>query len=250
MHTFVEVVKWLTSAAHWHGSNGIPVRTLQHLELTFAALALATLVALPLGLLIGHTRRGEVLAVSIANVGRAIPSFAVLVISFSIVLSLQPKLAFGFVPTLAALFLLAIPPILTNAYVGVQQVDRDTVEAARGMGLSGRQVLLGLELPLAAPVIMAGIRTSALQVVATATLSALIAGGTLGRYIVDGFATSDTVESVAGAVLIAGLAFLLELGFAGLERLVRPRTSSTRRPPRRLVGGKGTVDPLTRPAAV
>jgi osmoprotectant transport system permease protein len=249
LHTFLEVVRWLTSGAHWQGSDGIPVRTLEHLELTFAALALATVVALPLGLLIGHTGRGELLAVSVANLGRAIPSFAILVISFSLVLTLAPKLAFGFLPTLAALFLLAIPPILTNTYVGVQQVERDTVEAARGMGMSERQVLFGLELPLAAPVIMAGLRTAALQVVATATLSALIAGGTLGRYIVDGFATSDQVETVAGAVLIAVLALLVELGFATLERAVRPRTTSTGSRPRKLGGEPGVAEPLVRPAA-
>jgi osmoprotectant transport system permease protein len=231
MHTFVEVFNWLTEGAHWSGSNGIPIRALQHVELSLAAVAMAAAISLPLGLLIGHTRRGEFLAVSVANVGRAVPSFAILVMSFSIMLQYFGKHAFGFLPTLIALFFLAIPPILTNTIVGVQGVDPDTVEAARGMGMTERDVLLRLELPLAAPVIMAGIRISTLQVVATATLSALIAGGTLGRFIVDGFATNDPVQTVAGAVLVGTLALATEFAFARLERAVSPRMAS--RGPRR-----------------
>jgi osmoprotectant transport system permease protein len=229
VHTFVEVVKWLTAGEHWHGSNGIPVRVFQHLELTAAGVAAAVLVALPLGLWIGHRRRGTFLVTSIANLGRAIPSFAILVIAYSIFVQLFPKLAFGFVPAFFALWLLAIPPVLINTYVGVMGVDADIVEAARGMGMTERGVLFGLELPLAAPVIMAGLRVATLQVVATATLSALVAGGTLGRYIVDGFATFDTVEEVSGAVLVAALALVVDLIFSQLERVVSPRTHSRAR---------------------
>src|SRR5262249_48408116 len=136
-------------------------------------------------------RRLEFLAVSIANLGRAVPSFAILVLAYLVFLELAPSQAFGFGPTVVALFLLAIPPIVTNSYVGVQDVDADTVEAARGVGMSERDVLLRLELPLAAPLIMAGVRTAAVTVVATATLAALIGGGGLGRFIIDGFHTND-----------------------------------------------------------
>jgi osmoprotectant transport system permease protein len=226
MHTFVEVLRWLTSGSHWVGSEGVPYRVLQHLEISGSAVALASVVAIPTGLFIGHTRKGQFLAVSTANIGRAVPSFAILSLAFILFLQLFPSLAFGFGPTVVALFLLSVPPILTNTYVGVQSVDADTVEAARGVGMSEREVLMGLELPLAAPLIMAGLRTAAVTVVATATLAALIGGGGLGRYIIDGFHTNDTVQIVSGAVLVALLSILTEASFAALERAVTPRTES------------------------
>ncbi|HEX9235927.1 MAG TPA: ABC transporter permease, partial [Actinomycetota bacterium] len=210
MHTLSKAVQWLVSGAHWRGFDGIPIRVFQHIELSLLSVAVAAAIAVPVGLYIGHTRKGEFLAVSIANVGRAVPSFAVLVLVFILVLNILPQshksLAFGFTPTLVALVLLAVPPVLTNTYVGIQGVDRDMVEAARGMGMTERDVLLRLESPLAAPLIMAGLRTAAVQVVATATLSALIGGGGIGRYIVDGFAQGDTPKLVAGAILVALLA--------------------------------------------
>jgi osmoprotectant transport system permease protein len=175
---------------------------------------------------VGHRRRFELLATSIANVGRSIPSFAVLVLSFIAMLNVAPSVAFGPGPTIIALTLLAIPSMLVNTYVGIQNVDPDTVEAARAMGMREGQVLLRLELPLAASLIMTGVRVAALQVVATATLAALIGGGGLGRLIVDGFARGDTPMTVAGASLVSVLA-LLTLAFFGLvERVVRPRTVS------------------------
>jgi osmoprotectant transport system permease protein len=226
MHTFAEVLRWLTDAAHWRGSGSIPVRLFQHLEISMAAAGLAAALAIPVGLLVGHARRFEFVAVSIANVGRAVPSFAILVLAYLVFLQAAPSLAFGFGPTVVALFLLAIPPIVTNTYVGVQTVDADTLEAARGMGMSERDVLLKLELPLAVPLMMAGLRTAAVTVVATATLAALIGGGGLGRFIIDGFHTNDTVMIVSGAVLVSVLSVLTEGTFALIERAVRPRTSS------------------------
>jgi osmoprotectant transport system permease protein len=145
---------------------------------------------------------------------------------FQLMLSYFQGAAFGFWPTVIALVLLAVPPILTNSYVGVQGVDRDTVEAARGMGMTGGQVLTRLEVPLAMPLMIAGVRTAAVQVVATATLAALIAGGGLGRYIIDGFAQGDEPKVLAGAVLVAALAIVTEVIFALLERALSPRTSS------------------------
>jgi len=141
-------------------------------------------------------------------------------------LKVAPALAFGFAPTVIALVLLAIPPILTNTYVGVQAVDPDTVESARGVGMTERQVLFQLEVPLSVRLIMAGVRTSAVTVVATATLSALIGGGTLGRYIVDGFAQDDNGMLVAGSLLVASLAVITEVGLGILERRLTPRTRS------------------------
>jgi len=195
------------------------------------AVAIAMTIALPLGMYIGHKRRFEFGVVSVANFGRAIPSFGLLFLfvlwlglGLSSPAALRPSILF-------ALVLLAIPPILTNTYVGIQGVDPDTLEAARGMGMTERSVLGRIELPLGAPLIMAGLRTAAVQVVATATLGAVVAGGGLGRFIVDGFALgtrSPTGRSqlFAGALLVAGLAILVELAFGLLERLVTPRTSS------------------------
>ena len=171
-------------------------------------------------------RRGEVIAVQIANIGRAIPSLAILSLAYLLALSLAPSFAFGFLPTLVALTLLGIPPILVNTYVGVQQVDAATVESARGMGMSGRQVLFGLEIPLAMPLIMTGLRLAAVTIVATAALSALIAGGTLGRYIVDGIAQQDIPKVVGGSILIAALAIVTDALFSLMRRVTAPRTGS------------------------
>jgi osmoprotectant transport system permease protein len=226
MHAFGDLARWFSDGQHWTGPDGVPTRVLEHVEISAAGVALALVVAIPVGLFIGHVRRGQFVAVSIANLGRAIPSFAILSIVFQLMLHYFGRNAFGFWPTVVALLLLAIPPILTNTYVGVEGVDRDTIEAARGMGMTGGQVLARLELPLALPLMIAGIRTATVQVVATATLAALIAGGGLGRYIIDGFAQNDTTKVLAGAVLVAVLAIVTELGFGLLERIVSPRTSS------------------------
>ena len=227
MDALEQLWKWLTDGANWAGREGIPTRVLEHLETSGVALLAAVLVALPLGLYIGHARKGEFITVTLANLGRAIPSFAVLALAFP--LALRFDLGFTIAPIVAALFLLAIPPMLLNTYVGVRGVDRDTVEAARGMGMAESRVLRSIELPLAAPVIVAGVRTSAVQVVATATLGAVVAGGGLGRYIVDGFAQQDYGMLLGGALLVALLAMATELGLGLLERAVQPRTASKER---------------------
>jgi osmoprotectant transport system permease protein len=224
-----EVLTWFGDASSWAGNNGIPTRVKEHLELSGTALLFAAPLAIAVGLFIGHTRKAEFISVTIANLGRAIPSFAILAFVFPFTLRLG--LGLGFWPTVIALFFLAIPPILTNTYVGVKGVDQDTIEAARGMGMSGRQVLTSIEIPLAARLIVSGIRTSAVQVIATATLGAVIASGGLGRYIVDGFAFGtfgpNGVEGrqmvVGGALLVAFLALLTEVGVGLIERAVVPR---------------------------
>jgi osmoprotectant transport system permease protein len=223
---FSQVVEWFTDPFHWEGSFGIPARLLEHVIMSAVSVTIAAAVALPAGLYIGHRRRFEFLVVSVLNLGRAIPSFGLLflfVLAFGIGLAYPASLR---PPILFALILLAIPPILTNTYIGVQTVDADTVEAARGMGMTEWEVLTRLEIPLGVPLILAGIRTAAVQVVATATLAAVVAGGGLGRFIVDGFATGDDPQIFAGALLVAVLAILTELGFSLLERLVSPRTTS------------------------
>ena len=235
-NVFSQAFDWLSDPVNWSWSEGgeIPHRIVQHLAYSGAAVALACLIAVPAGMLIGHTRRAEFVAVSVANLGRAIPSFAILSIVYQLMLSVPAtqSIAFGPGPIVVAMFLLSVPPILTNTYVGIQQVDPDIVEAARGMGLTGRQIVRRLELPLAAPLILTGIRTAAVQVIATVTLAALIAGGGLGRPIVDGLATQDPGQYVGGAILVSALAVVAEVVFGGISRLAAPRTTSRSRRPR------------------
>jgi osmoprotectant transport system permease protein len=215
----------------WFGETpDVTTRVLEHLQLSYFPVLLAALVALPAGLYIGHTRRFQFAVVSLANLGRAVPSFAIL--SIFLPISIQLNLGLGFWPTVAALFFLSIPPILTNSYIGVRDVDADTVEAAKGMGMTGFQVLRRIELPLAAPLIVAGIRTAAVQSVATATLAVLVAGGGLGNFIRLGFNTGDDVTLVAGALLVALLAIITELALGLVERGVRPRAAGRHRPSR------------------
>ncbi len=226
MNGLLEGLQWLVDPANWSGVDGISARVWEHVQLSAIALVIASLIAVPIGLWIGHTRRGQFWTVQLANVGRSIPSLAILSIMFLIAVKEFPSLAFGFLPTIVALTLLGIPVILINTYVGIQQVDPDTVEAARGMGMSGRQVLWRLEVPMAMPLIMTGLRLAAVQIVATAGLAALIAGGGLGRYIVDGFALRENDKIVAGAILVAVLSLLTDLAFSLLAKATSPTLSS------------------------
>jgi osmoprotectant transport system permease protein len=223
---FLEGLQWLVANEHWSGSDGIPHRVWEHVQVSLIALVIAAAVAVPVGLWVGHTRRGQFITVQLSNIGRAIPSLAVLSIAFLLAVKLSPTLAFGFPPVVVALIILAIPVILINTYVGIQQVEADTVEAARGMGMSGWQILFDIELPLAAPLILTGLRLSAVLIVATAGLWALTAGGALGRYIVDGFALQETDRVVAGAILIALLAICVDALFTVLTRILTPRQRS------------------------
>jgi osmoprotectant transport system permease protein len=210
------VWQWMTDPAHWQGSNGIPTRVLEHLHLSVEAVLIGAVIALPIGITLGHYGRFGTLAMNISNTGRAVPSFGLLVLAFQV-------FGLGDGPIILALTALAIPPMVTNSYVALREVDPDVKDAARGMGYRERAQVLRVELPLAVPLIMAGVRTSALQVVATATLAAFVAGGGLGRYIVDGFATQVYQEMVAGAILVAGLALATELGLSALQRALVPR---------------------------
>ncbi len=216
MGFLAEAVQWFTDPAHWSGSDGIPTRLVEHVHLSAESVALGALVALPIGIALGHYGRFGNVAMNISNVGRAVPSFGILVIAFQI-------FGLGDLPIVLALTALAIPPMVTNSYVALREVDPDVKEAARGMGYRDLAQLMRVELPLAVPLVMAGVRTSAVQVVATATLAALIAGGGFGRYIVDGIAQQIYTKTFAGAILVALLALATELALSGLERLLVPR---------------------------
>jgi osmoprotectant transport system permease protein len=213
MNVVNEVIAWLTDPAQWSGPDGIPVRTLQHLWYSLLATVIAAAIALPIGVFIGHTGRGAVFAVNLTNLGRAIPSLGIIILMFTV-------FGFGVAPVLITLFALAIPPIVTNSYIGVRSVDPDVRQAAEGMGMRGRQVLWQVELPMAMPLIMAGIRTSAVQVVATATLAAFVGLGGLGRYLIDGLAQRDIAEVVGGAILVAVLSLLTELVLGRVQTMV------------------------------
>ncbi|MEU9924346.1 ABC transporter permease [Streptomyces griseoluteus] len=205
---------WLADPAHWSGDDGVWHRLLQHLLLTVVCLLVSCLIALPVALVLGHLGKGGALAVNISNVGRAVPTFAVLVL-----LLLTPVGKWGEGPTVVALVLFAVPPLLTNAYVGMREVDRGVVQAARGMGMTGRQTLVRVEVPLALPMILNGVRIAAVQLVATATIAALAGGGGLGRIITAGFNLASTPQVVAGAILVALFALLVEGVFEVVERL-------------------------------
>lgn len=213
------VISWLADPARWSGTDGIPNRLLEHVAVSGLALLIAAVIALPTGVLLGHLGRGGFFAINVAGFGRALPSFALIALALPVSFALGQGL--GFFPTLIAMVPLGLPPIITNSFVGVRAVDRDLIEAARGMGLSERQVLGTIELRLAAPLIFAGLRSAAVAIVATATLGALVAGGGLGRYIVDGLALQDPQRLFAGALLVALLAIGTELGFGVLERFSR-----------------------------
>jgi osmoprotectant transport system permease protein len=210
MNFFVKVLDWFTTASHWRGSNGIPHRVYEHLSIAGLSVAAALIVALPLALWLGHLGKGGFAAISITNAGRAIPSFALLVIGFEL-------FGLGATPVFLALFALSVPPIVTNTYTAIRGVDPDVREAAVGMGMTGWQVLTRVEVPNAIPLMFAGIRTAGVQAVATATLGAVVAWGGVGRYIVDGIAQQDHVQVVAGALIVAVLSFLTELGLAALQ---------------------------------
>ena len=216
MSLFMDTLRWFADPAHYQGSDAVQVRILEHLELSGLAVLVAAAIALPIGLYLGHTGRLAFVAVNVANLGRALPSLALL--AFALPIAFALGLGLGFWPTLISLVPLAIPPILTNACVGIRGVDRDVIEAARGMGLSEAGILRRTELPLALPLVLVGMRTAAVNVVATATLGALVAGGGLGRYIVDGLGLQEYDRLFAGALLVAALAILVEVAFGTFER--------------------------------
>ncbi len=220
-----QVVDWFANGDHWRGREGIPRLVAQHLEISAISLVCAMLIALPIGLVLGHLRRGGFVAVNVSNIGRALPSLAILllaVLAFGVGSppTLFRTVGIGSIPTFIALVALAIPPVLTNTYVGMAGVDADLREAALGMGMNGRQMLRRVELPVALPLIMAGVRTSAVAVVATATLAAYVGWGGLGRYIIDGIAISDNVRVFAGALLVAVLSIVVELALGAVQRMV------------------------------
>ncbi len=225
MTVLMDMWAYLSDPANWTGADGILALMAEQLLLTFTALLMAMVLGLPLALWLGHLGRGGFLAINISNIGRAVPTFALLAL---LVVAPWPGTdSFGpygraGLATLIALTLFALPPIITNSYVAMREVAPDVREAARGMGMTGRQQFWRVELPLGLPLVMSGLRLALVQVWATATIAALVAGPGLGRIITDGFFRSNYGKGIAGAVVVAAVALVLELAAALAQRAADP----------------------------
>jgi osmoprotectant transport system permease protein len=227
MELLADVVAWFGQPDRWSftSGRGVPFRTIQHLWVSAVATVLAIAIAVPPALYLAHRRKAEALASAVVNIGRAIPSFGLIVL-FWLLATRLPWLGTGFWPLVLALVALALPPIFTNTYTAIREVDAATVEAARGMGYTEQQLLREVEVPLASPVMLAGIRLATVQVLATTAIGAIVTnGGGLGRFVVDGFATgrAGRAEVLAGAILLGGLTLAVEGLMALGERRIVPR---------------------------
>ena len=244
---------YLGDGSHWSGPDGVPARVLEHLEYTFLALAFVCLIALPLGLFVGHTGRGSVAIAGSANALRALPDFGLLVYVVLLISGRLPADLAYLLPSVLVLVILGIPAVLSATYAGIQAVDPAARDAAKGMGMTGSQVLWRVEVPNALPLILSGVRSSMLQIVATATIAAYVSLGGLGRFILDGQSQRDYSQMAAGAVLVGVLAIVLDLLVAGIQRVVvspgvtgRFRTAGTRRRPALISSSQeGSVVPTT-----
>ncbi|MFC5930173.1 ABC transporter permease [Cryobacterium melibiosiphilum] len=216
MNLFAQAVQWILDPLNYVGVNAIPLRVFEHLAFTLVTLVIASAIAIPIGFFIGHTGRGRGLAVSVAGAFRAIPTLGLLTL-------VALWIGIGLGAPFVALTILAIPPILAGAYTGFEAIDRRTVDAARAVGMSEGQIVRGVEVPLGLPLLIGGIRSAALQVVATATLAAYIADIGLGRYLFTGLKTRDHAEMLGGSILVILLALALEGIFATIQRFVVPR---------------------------
>lgn len=215
-----EVLAWYADPGRWSGRDSLPAQVAGHLGLSAVSLAVALAIAVPIGLYIGHTGRAAQVVVAVSNIGRAVPSLGWLGIAYPITTALLARAGHGFLPALVALVALAVPPIVTNTHAGLREVDAELREAGRGMGMSELQLLGRVEVPAALPVILAGVRSAAVAVVATAPLMSIVGATTLGDPILAGLSLGDQVQVFAAAVLVALIALLTELGFALVQRRI------------------------------
>lgn len=213
MNIFGAVLGWFGDPGHWVGYAGVPTRLAEHLYYSGLALLVGIVIAVPLGALVGHTGRGGFVIVGMANGLRSLPDLGLLILLVLLV-------GIGLLPVVVALAVLAVPPLLAGTYAGVRNVDRSVVDAARGMGMRERDVLLRVEVPNALPLLLGGLRAASLQVIATAAIAAYVSFGGVGRYIIDGLSVQDYPQMAAGALLVAALALLVEAALAGVQRLV------------------------------
>lgn len=242
MNLLFEAVAWIADPVHWSGAGSIPQRIWEHVWVSAVVLLIASAIALPLGAIIGHTGRGREVAVMVSGGLRALPTLGVLTL-FGIWVGI------GLTAPIIALVILAIPPLLAGAYAGFESVDRHTIDAARAMGMRESQIVGKVETPLGMPIIVGGIRSATLQIIATATLAAYIADDGLGRFIFEGLKTRDYAEMLGGSLLVIALALVVDGGFAIAQRLAVPagvqatRTGGLRAGP---VRSRATVgEPIT-----
>jgi osmoprotectant transport system permease protein len=233
MSTISDVLSWFADGDNWQGRSGVQARLGEHLRYSVSATLGAAVVSIPIAAWLGHKRRFGTLAINVANIGQTLPSFAVLVLLVQVFAFRKLPFA-GPLALFLAMVLLAIPPLFVNAYTGIAQVDDALRDSARGVGMTGRQQLLRVELPVAAPVILTGVRIAIVQVIATATLGAYLGVGGLGRYIIDGYAVRDYTRVLAGALLVAALALAADRVLAALGWLLpaarrRARSRAARR---------------------
>lgn len=220
MSVVSDTIDWLSDSTHWSGDDGVPNRLVEHLGYTVETIAIASVIAIPIGLWIGHTGRFRSFAVGLTGAMRALPTLGLLT-------AVALYLGIGLTAPLVALVILAVPPLLAGAYAGLESVDRQTIDAARAMGMTEWQILSKVEVPLALPIIVGGIRSAVLQVVATATVAAYVGLGGLGRYLIDGQAVSDYAQMAAGSVLVIALALALDAVFAALQGIALGRRPTT-----------------------
>lgn len=237
MTALVGVARAGVLAVEWSGSRGLWSRTVAHLELSLLAMAVAMALAVPLALWVGHRRRGGAVAGAAVTAGRAVPTYAVIALLFPV--AILWGLGLGFWPSVVALVLLAIPPLYTNTVTGVRGVDRALVESARGMGMTGRQVLWGVEWPVALPLVLAGIRTATVQVMATATLASIFGYQALGSYLVEGLSQRDDAKLLTGTIAVGVLWLVAEVVLGALQRWLTPWTRPVSRRDRR----RAALDP-------
>jgi osmoprotectant transport system permease protein len=223
MSLFGDAIAWILDGSHWGGPGGIDARLLQHLWITFAAVGIAAVLAVPLGIVIGHTGRGRLVVVGLAGAVRAVPTLGLLTL-------LGLWLGIGVEAPLLALVALGFPSLLAGAYAGIEAGDRGAVDAARAVGMSEWQLVTRVEIPLGADVLIGGLRAATLQIVATATLAAYISDNGLGRYLFAGLKTRDYPQMLAGALLVAVLALL------ALQRASRGHTRGLGSPTRSPAG--------------
>ncbi|KQM61155.1 MULTISPECIES: ABC transporter permease [unclassified Agreia] len=216
MNLLIDAFAWIFDPAHLGGPNGIPIRLVQHLTISLVVLVIASVIAIPLGYLIGHTGRGRSLAVSLTGGFRALPTLGLLII-------VALWLGIGVEAPIIALVVLAVPPILAGAYSGFEAIDRRTIDSARAVGMTEGQIVRKVEVPLGLPLLIGGLRSATLQVIATATLADYVGAGGLGRFIFVGLKSNDYSQMLAGSLLVIALALLSEGIFAVLQKLVVPR---------------------------
>ena len=225
------VVVSFWEAIEWSGPRGLPDRTLAHLQLSLLALGVAMAIAIPLAVVVGHTGRGGPVANAAVTAGRAVPTYAVIALLFPV--AILWGLGLGFWPSVVALVLLAVPPLFTNTLTGIRGVDDTLVEAARGMGMAGRQVLFTVQLPVALPLILAGVRTATVQVMSTATLASIFGYQALGSYLTEGLAQRDDTKLLIGTLAVGVLWLMAEIVLGAVQWWATPWTRSTGRPPGR-----------------